>query len=349
MPKALHHVLQAMARQWRISPSDLQIFDVGHGLLQFVFSTMEIKLRVYQSQPWAFKSAIMHLVPWEEPSQDLYDRLRFMPLVIQLMDLPRQCNSVKFAIKLVRPLGYKVKAVDYSEASTSKQKPKHLKPIPYVFHTMVTADGTPISDVGQSSGASSMVCDDTPPISGNLDRSKVVSIGMGFRCSVSNNLRTFEFKTGFINCCVSQSSTSPDVVIPLPSSRTTSLRLYRHSSMNLFYCKGPAFMDYMDDSVTNLALHSGSVPLSDMHVLNLSDKKRPRMEDDEASSLHYTKKLKAVPELTLDDFPEHVLNLELLPEDIMEGAEVSDALINSAAGPTSLGSEVRLQGPPAPG
>ncbi|CAN0825468.1 hypothetical protein LINGRAHAP2_LOCUS410 [Linum grandiflorum] len=157
-----------------------------------------------------------------------------------------------------KPFGYKVKAVDYSEASTSKQKPKHLKPIPYVFHTMVTADGTPISDVGQSSGASSMVCDDTPPI-------------------------------------------------------------------------------------------SGSVPLSDMHVLNLSDKKRPRMEDDEASSLHYTKKLKAVPELTLDDFPEHVLNLELLPEDIMEGAEVSDALINSAAGPTSLGSEVRLQGPPAPG
>ncbi|CAN0892945.1 hypothetical protein LINGRAHAP2_LOCUS17871, partial [Linum grandiflorum] len=116
---------------------------------------------------------------------------------------------------------------------------------------MVTADGTPISDVGQSSGASSMVCDDTPPI-------------------------------------------------------------------------------------------------SDMHVLNLSDKKRPRIEDDEASSLHYTKKLKAVPELTLDDFPEHALNLELLPEDIMEGAEVSDALINSAAGPTSLGSEVRLQGPPAP-
>ncbi|CAN0881329.1 hypothetical protein LINGRAHAP2_LOCUS14174, partial [Linum grandiflorum] len=350
MPKSLHHVLQAMARQWRISPTDLQLFDVGHGLLQFVFSTMEIKLRVYQTQPWAYKSAIMHLVPWEAPSQALFDRLQFMPLVVQLMDLPRQCNSVKFAIKLVRPLGdlikadmystrpggqgqhfvkcairidllrsiqgriqaitprhlpfwvklryedlpavcfacgllghghrncpylallpniseerghwmmtkpfgYKVKAVDYSEASTSKQKPKHLKPIPYVFHTMVNAEGVPISDIGQSSGASSLICE--API---------------------------------------------------------------------------------------------TPPIHDLHVLNLSDKKRPRLEDDdEASSPRCPKKQKIIPELTIDDFPEHALDLELLPEDIMDGADISDALISPTVLPTSLGSEVRLQGPPAPG
>ncbi|CAN0921551.1 hypothetical protein LINGRAHAP2_LOCUS32653 [Linum grandiflorum] len=124
MPKSLHHVLQAMARQWRISPTDLQLFDVGHGLLQFVFSTMEIKLRVYQTQPWAYKSAIMHLVPWEAPSQALFDRLQFMPLVVQLMDLPRQCNSVKFAIKLVRPLGDLIKADMYSTRPGGQAKSK---------------------------------------------------------------------------------------------------------------------------------------------------------------------------------------------------------------------------------
>ncbi|CAN0846404.1 hypothetical protein LINGRAHAP2_LOCUS4438 [Linum grandiflorum] len=158
---------------------------------------------------------------------------------------------------MTKPFGYKVKTVDYSEASTSKQKPKHLKPIPYVFHTMVNAEGIPISDIGQSSGASSMLSDApiAPPIPGNLALSKSISI----------------------------------------------------------------------------------------------DKKRPRLEDDEESSLRCIKKLKVIRELTLDDFPELALNLELLPEDIMNGAEVSDVPLNSDALPTSMGSEVRLQGPPAPG
>ncbi|CAN0840631.1 hypothetical protein LINGRAHAP2_LOCUS2877 [Linum grandiflorum] len=218
MPKPLHHVVQAMARQWRVSPSDVQLFDVGHGLVQFVFSSMEIKLRVYQTQPWAYKSAIMHLVPWEEPSQALYDRLQFMPLVIQLMDLPRHCNSVKFACKLVQPLGSLIKAEDFSEASTSKQKPKHLKPIPYVFHTMVNVDDISVPELGHSStsASSSMICEAaiTPPIPGMVSPSSTISLLSGFRCTVSQNLRTFEMKTGFLNCCISQPSSKQTIPIP---------------------------------------------------------------------------------------------------------------------------------------
>ncbi|CAN0917719.1 hypothetical protein LINGRAHAP2_LOCUS30478 [Linum grandiflorum] len=442
MPKALHHVVQAMARQWRVSPSDVQIFDVGHGLVQFVFSSMEIKLRVYQTQPWAYKSAIMHLVPWEEPSQALYDRLQFMSLVIQLMDLPRHCNSVKFACKLVQPLGslikddmystrpggqgqhfvkcliqidllrsiqgriqavtprqlpfwvklryedlpavcfacgllghghrhcpylallpniseerghwmmtkpfgYKVRAEDLSEASPSKQKPKHLKPIPYVFHTMVNADGISMPELGHSSmsASSSMICEAaiTPPIPSMVSPSSTISLLSGFRCTVSQNLRTFEMKTGFLNCCISQPSSKPTVV-PIPAIRGISLCSYIPGSSSLFYCTGPAFMD--DVSSYNES-HFSEFSMAEIQVLNISDKKRHREGDDEADSPISSKRLKLIPELTIADFPEHALNLELLPEDLMDGDDNLD--VHPITDSTSLGMEVRPQGPPPPG
>ncbi|CAN0920505.1 hypothetical protein LINGRAHAP2_LOCUS32083 [Linum grandiflorum] len=120
LPKSCHSVQQAMARQWRINPTNLQVSEVAHGLVRFVFTSMEDRLWVYHTQPWAFKSAIMYLVPWEEPSPALYDRLQFMPLTVQLMDLPARCNTIKFGSKLVRPLGYKVKTPKFTEGASSK-------------------------------------------------------------------------------------------------------------------------------------------------------------------------------------------------------------------------------------
>ncbi|CAN1226185.1 hypothetical protein LINGRAPRIM_LOCUS1061, partial [Linum grandiflorum] len=98
-------VLHALARQWRIRPEELQIFDVGHGLTQFVFPTLRDKERVFQSQPWAFKSSIINLKEWETPSQVVFDNLQFMPIVIQLKEIPYPYNTAKFCAKLVQPLG----------------------------------------------------------------------------------------------------------------------------------------------------------------------------------------------------------------------------------------------------
>ncbi|CAN0913135.1 hypothetical protein LINGRAHAP2_LOCUS27740 [Linum grandiflorum] len=172
LPKPNHKVLHAMARQWRIVPQDMEVLDIGHGLLQFVFPTEEDKTRIFQSQPWAFKSSIINLIPWEAPSQDLFDRLDFMPLTIQLKDLPSSLNTIKFGSKLLeplgsvistnlysswpgalakltgdreswmqaRPMGHLIESPDMSDASTSKQKPRYHKPLPYVFHSYVTAE-----------------------------------------------------------------------------------------------------------------------------------------------------------------------------------------------------------------
>ncbi|CAN0918036.1 hypothetical protein LINGRAHAP2_LOCUS30631 [Linum grandiflorum] len=61
-PKPSLYVLHALARQWRIPPEDLQIFDVGHCLTQFVFPTLKDKEQVFQTQPWTFKSFIINLI-----------------------------------------------------------------------------------------------------------------------------------------------------------------------------------------------------------------------------------------------------------------------------------------------
>ncbi|CAN0905686.1 hypothetical protein LINGRAHAP2_LOCUS23814 [Linum grandiflorum] len=114
-PKPSISVLHALTRQWRIRPEDLQVFDVGHGLTQFVFPTMRDKERVFQSQPWAFKSSIINLKEWETPSQLVFDKLQFMPLVIQLKEIPYPYNTAKFCAKLVEPLGTVISADLFSK------------------------------------------------------------------------------------------------------------------------------------------------------------------------------------------------------------------------------------------
>ncbi|CAN0918818.1 hypothetical protein LINGRAHAP2_LOCUS31102 [Linum grandiflorum] len=114
-PKPSLSVLHSLARQWRIRPEDLQIYDVGHGLTQFVFPRLKDKERVFQTQPWAFKSSIINLMEWETPSQIVFDKLQFMPLVIQLKDIPFPYSTVKFCAKLVEPLGTVISADMFSK------------------------------------------------------------------------------------------------------------------------------------------------------------------------------------------------------------------------------------------
>ncbi|CAN0847730.1 hypothetical protein LINGRAHAP2_LOCUS5135 [Linum grandiflorum] len=114
-PKPSLSVLHALARQWRIPPEDLQVFDVGHCLTQFVFPSLKDKERIFQTQPWAFKTAIINLMEWETPSQLVFDKLQYMPLVIQLKEIPYPYNTVKFCAKLVEPLGTVISADLFSK------------------------------------------------------------------------------------------------------------------------------------------------------------------------------------------------------------------------------------------
>ncbi|CAN0875308.1 hypothetical protein LINGRAHAP2_LOCUS10752 [Linum grandiflorum] len=114
-PKPSLSVLHALARRWHIRPEDLQIFDVGHGLTQFVFPNLKDKERVFQTQPWAFKSSIINLMVWETLSQVVFDKLQFMPLVIQLKEILYPYSTAKFCAKLVEPLDTVISADLFSK------------------------------------------------------------------------------------------------------------------------------------------------------------------------------------------------------------------------------------------
>ncbi|CAN0881157.1 hypothetical protein LINGRAHAP2_LOCUS14071 [Linum grandiflorum] len=102
---------------------DLMVYEAGHRLLQFVFPSVETRANVYQKQPWCFKSHVLSLIPWETPSHDVYDRLQFMPITIQLTDLPPHCNTVGFSKTLLAPLGEVVTADIYTPRPHGQGRP----------------------------------------------------------------------------------------------------------------------------------------------------------------------------------------------------------------------------------
>ncbi|CAN0873453.1 hypothetical protein LINGRAHAP2_LOCUS10380 [Linum grandiflorum] len=52
-----------MASQWKVHTRNLMVYEAGHGLLQFVFPSVETRANVYQKQSWCFKSHVLNLIP----------------------------------------------------------------------------------------------------------------------------------------------------------------------------------------------------------------------------------------------------------------------------------------------
>ncbi|CAN0899407.1 hypothetical protein LINGRAHAP2_LOCUS20254 [Linum grandiflorum] len=105
MPKPLHALHHDLARQWKIRPREVSVYEAGHGLIQFVFSSIEARATAYQKQPWCYKNQVINLIPWELPSQEVFDRLQFMPITIQFSDFPSYCNTVEFGKEILAPVG----------------------------------------------------------------------------------------------------------------------------------------------------------------------------------------------------------------------------------------------------
>ncbi|CAN0919295.1 hypothetical protein LINGRAHAP2_LOCUS31367, partial [Linum grandiflorum] len=68
-----------------------------------------------------------------------------------------------------RPMGHLIESPDMSDATTSKQKPRYHKLLPYVFHSYVTAEqmSSPIPS-SDASGSSSTVTVPTAPLISDL-------------------------------------------------------------------------------------------------------------------------------------------------------------------------------------
>ncbi|CAN0828946.1 hypothetical protein LINGRAPRIM_LOCUS2853, partial [Linum grandiflorum] len=269
--------------------------------------------RIFQSQPWAFKSSIINLIPWEAPSQDLFDRLDFMPLTIPLKDLPSSLNTIKFGSKLLEPLGSVISTNIYS-SWPGEQKPRYHKPLPYVFHSYVTVEQTsspiPSSD---ALGSSSTVTVLTAPLISGMPNSHTLS---GFHCYVL--LFSWSLQVSMVHHN-----------IPYPRRHHPPFKLL-DSILQQSFC-----FSYADPLLGNCFVVSVLLILPDMerkriraisdfllydtnlHDMQLADKKRARDDEEAGASSSNTKRIK-LPPLQISDFPEVGMDLEMLPNDLLD-------------------------------
>ncbi|CAN0880684.1 hypothetical protein LINGRAHAP2_LOCUS13791 [Linum grandiflorum] len=114
LPKPLYALHHDLARQWKIRPREVHVYEAGHGLIQFVFNSEDVKDMVIKHQPWCYKHHIIHLIPWETPSQPVFDCLQFMALTVQLLEVPPHCLTTDFGKEIMAPVGEVLSSDIYS-------------------------------------------------------------------------------------------------------------------------------------------------------------------------------------------------------------------------------------------
>ncbi|CAN0907326.1 hypothetical protein LINGRAHAP2_LOCUS24739 [Linum grandiflorum] len=78
---------------------------------------------VLQNQTWCYKRHIINLIPWEFPSQPVFDRLQVMPLTVRLLELPPFCTTTEFGKDIMEPVGEVVSADLYTERPNGAGRP----------------------------------------------------------------------------------------------------------------------------------------------------------------------------------------------------------------------------------
>ncbi|CAN0920613.1 Protein FAF-like, chloroplastic, partial [Linum grandiflorum] len=123
LPKPLYALHHDLARQWKLRPQEFHVYEAGHGLLQFVFTAEKAKDMVLANQPWSYKNHILNLIPWEVPSQPVFDRLQYMALTIQLLEVPPHCITTEFGKEILAPVGEVISAAIYTARPNGAGRP----------------------------------------------------------------------------------------------------------------------------------------------------------------------------------------------------------------------------------
>ncbi|CAN0892004.1 hypothetical protein LINGRAHAP2_LOCUS17299, partial [Linum grandiflorum] len=123
LPKPLYALHHDIARQWKVRPREVQVFEAGHGLIQFMFTSEEAKTMVLQHQLWCYKNHIINFVPWETPLQLVFDQLQFMAFTVQLLEVPPHCITTEFGVEILAPVGEVLSADIYTARPNGAGRP----------------------------------------------------------------------------------------------------------------------------------------------------------------------------------------------------------------------------------
>ncbi|CAN1246045.1 hypothetical protein LINGRAPRIM_LOCUS3097 [Linum grandiflorum] len=233
---------------------------------------------------------------------------------------------------LARPEGHKIKAPNFSESATSKQKRKSQKPVPSFFHNYVDVPGASSSSLPTeqpSSHSLSLQPISEVPICDGIPRS--LSFSFPFRCFISSDLSSLSLVYSVSRFCSDSFNPILTPILPLRYFNLFWLSNLPTSRGSGFYCHVPAFLSDLESDVF---VNNSLVLFTELQDMDIEDRKRPRdLTMEPAYGPSKKIKMQDIPPLQESDFPEGVLDLEPLSSDEVEefAAELAAELATPSA------------------
>ncbi|CAN1170891.1 hypothetical protein LINPERPRIM_LOCUS7677 [Linum perenne] len=94
-PRNRMFVQNSLNQLWHYDGS-IQVLEVGFGLLQVVFPSVEAMNWVLDRRPWSLAMNVMNMIPFAPPSVEIFNELQFMAVWIKLSRVPSQCITTRF-------------------------------------------------------------------------------------------------------------------------------------------------------------------------------------------------------------------------------------------------------------
>ncbi|CAN1269630.1 hypothetical protein LINPERPRIM_LOCUS13653 [Linum perenne] len=88
-------IQNSLNQLWHYDGS-IQVIEVGFGLLQVVFPSVDAVNWVLERRPWSISMAVMNMVPFSPPSVEVFNELQFMAIWIKLSRVPAHCITTRF-------------------------------------------------------------------------------------------------------------------------------------------------------------------------------------------------------------------------------------------------------------
>ncbi|CAN1799126.1 hypothetical protein LINPERHAP1_LOCUS22013 [Linum perenne] len=95
IPKTRLLIQNALNTLWNCEDA-IQVIEVGFGLLQVIFPSVEFKNSKLRDTPWSMYNDVFNMVDFTSPSASVFDEMQFMSIWIKLDDIPSHCVTTSF-------------------------------------------------------------------------------------------------------------------------------------------------------------------------------------------------------------------------------------------------------------
>ncbi|CAN1140219.1 hypothetical protein LINPERHAP2_LOCUS11732, partial [Linum perenne] len=108
-PRSRMFVQNSLNQLWHYDGS-IQVIEVGFGLLQVVFPSIDAVNWVLDRRPWSVNMNVMNMVPFSPPSVEIFKELQFMAVWIKLSRVPSHCVTTRFGRKFFQFFDFSTRA-----------------------------------------------------------------------------------------------------------------------------------------------------------------------------------------------------------------------------------------------